>query len=162
MLGCITLRSFIGRQLLNRSLTVAAPKALEQITSGCYPVRALRTQEYLYIRNHEPDRWPAGNPETMYHNVDGGPTKFVLLHSFDKYYRMSLGKPPAEDLYLVQEGPDNVRNVAADLKYAETKRRLREKMEELLRAEGDPRLLGNADCFETIGWTGNRKQAFDT
>ena len=57
---------------------------------------------------------------------------------------------------------DNVRNVAADLKYAETKRRLREKMEELLRAEGDPRLLGNADFFETIGWTGNRKQAFDT
>ena len=127
-----------------------------------YPVRALRTREYLYIRNYEPDRWPAGNPETLYNNVDGSPTKFVLLYSFDKYYRMSFGKRPAEELYLVQKDPDNVRNVASDPKYAETKRQLREKMEKLLRAEGDPRLLGNADFFETIGWTGNRKQAFDT
>ena len=29
-----------------------------------YPVRAIRTPQYLYIRNYEPDRWPAGNPET--------------------------------------------------------------------------------------------------
>ena len=27
-----------------------------------YPVRAIRTPEYLYVRNYEPDRWPVGNP----------------------------------------------------------------------------------------------------
>ena len=28
-----------------------------------YPCRALRTKEYLYIRNLRPDLWPAGDPE---------------------------------------------------------------------------------------------------
>ncbi|MHC4995985.1 MAG: sulfatase family protein, partial [Planctomycetota bacterium] len=27
-----------------------------------YPGRAIRTRDYLYIRNYEPDRWPAGDP----------------------------------------------------------------------------------------------------
>ena len=34
-----------------------------------YPVRCIRTGDYLYVRNYEPDRWPAGNPETGYTNV---------------------------------------------------------------------------------------------
>ena len=40
-----------------------------------YPVRAVRTREFLYVRNYEPDRWPAGNPETGYTNVDNSPSK---------------------------------------------------------------------------------------
>ena len=40
-----------------------------------YPVRALRTPDYLYVYNFAPDRWPAGNPETGYRNVDDGATK---------------------------------------------------------------------------------------
>ena len=27
-----------------------------------YPQRALRTQDFLYIRNFAPDRWPMGSP----------------------------------------------------------------------------------------------------
>ena len=27
-----------------------------------YPQRALRTRDFLYIRNYEPDRWPMGDP----------------------------------------------------------------------------------------------------
>ena len=27
---------------------------------GGYPCRAVRTKDFLYIRNFEPDRWPAG------------------------------------------------------------------------------------------------------
>ena len=29
---------------------------------GGYPCRAIRTHEFLYIQNFEPDRWPAGTP----------------------------------------------------------------------------------------------------
>jgi arylsulfatase A-like enzyme len=34
-----------------------------------YPGRAIRTHDYLYIRNFEPDRWPAGDPP-LYGDVD--------------------------------------------------------------------------------------------
>src|SRR5436190_10337832 len=54
-----------------------------------YPVRAIRTREFLYVRNYEPDRWPAGNPETGYTNVDDGPTKEFVLSGFDDYFRLS-------------------------------------------------------------------------
>ena len=127
-----------------------------------YPVRAIRTEKFLYVRNYEPDRWPAGNPETGYRNCDNSPTKSFLLSKFDKYYRMSFGKRPAEELYLVGEDPDNLHNLAYDQRYAQTKRELRERMEEMLRGEGDPRMLGRAEVFETIDYTGSRKHAYDT
>jgi len=126
-----------------------------------YPVRAIRTADFLYVRNYEPDRWPAGDPETGYRNVDDGPTKEFLLSGFDEYYKMSFGKRPAEALYLVKTDPDCINNVATDLKYAQTKRQLLEKMEETLRGEGDPRMLGRADFFDTIEYTGPRKHSYD-
>jgi arylsulfatase A-like enzyme len=127
-----------------------------------YPVRAIRTREFLYVRNFEPDRWPAGNPETGYRNVDDSPTKEFLLSGFDEYYRMSFGKRPAEELYNVQSDPDCVKNLADDLAFAQTKRTLRERMMATLRDEGDPRVLGQAEFFETIRYTGPRKHAWDT
>ena len=49
-----------------------------------YPVRAIRTNDYLYIRNFRPDRWPAGDPEQYvavgpFGDIDGGPSKSVVL-----------------------------------------------------------------------------------
>ena len=54
-----------------------------------------------------------------------------------------------------------MKNLATDPKYAMTKRQLREKMEEMLRSEGDPRILGRADFFDTIEYTGPRKHSYD-
>lgn len=126
-----------------------------------YPVRAIRTPEFFYVRNYEPDRWPAGNPETGYTNVDDGPTKDLLTSDFDEYYRLSFGKRPAEELYLIGEDPECMKNVADDPKYALKKRQLRERMEEILRGEGDPRMLGRADFFDTIRYQGPRKHSYD-
>jgi arylsulfatase A-like enzyme len=126
-----------------------------------YPIRAIRTTEYLYIRNYEPDRWPAGNPETGYRNCDDGPTKQFLLSGFDEYYRMSFGKRPPEELYRIKTDPDGVKNLAADPKFAPVKTELRQKMEDMLRQEGDPRMLGNAAFFDTIEYTGPKKHSWD-
>ena len=126
-----------------------------------YPVRAIRTPEFLYVRNYEPDRWPAGNPETGYRNVDDGPSKEFLLSGFDNYYRMSFGRRPAEELYLIKEDPDCVTNLAPDPAYAKVKRELRDRMDAMLREEGDPRALGHADFFDTIDYTGPRKHSYD-
>jgi hypothetical protein len=126
-----------------------------------YPVRAIRTPEFLYVRNYAPDRWPAGNPETGYTNVDDGPTKTLITSTFDEYYRMSFGKRPAEELYKIDEDPECMRNLAIDPKYVLVKRKLMERMEEQLRSEGDPRMLGNASFFDTIRYTGPRKHTYE-
>ena len=126
-----------------------------------YPVRALRTPEYLYIRNYEPDRWPAGNPETGYRNCDNSPTKSQVLRSFDKYYRLSFGKRPAEELYAISEDADCVRNLAADAAFAEVKAKLRSEMEKMLREDGDPRALGKAKIFDTYKYTGRRTHSYE-
>ena len=44
-----------------------------------YPVRGIFKNDQLYVKNFEPDRWPAGNPETGYLNCDGSPTKTEIL-----------------------------------------------------------------------------------
>jgi arylsulfatase A-like enzyme len=126
-----------------------------------YPVRAIRTPEFLYIRNYEPDRWPAGDPETGYRNVDDSPTKTLLISRFDEYYQMSFGKRPAEAMYLVNKDPDCIKDISKEPEYAQAKRQLREKMEEILRGEGDPRMLGRADFFDTIQYTGPRGHSYD-
>ena len=50
----------------------------------------------IYLRNYEPDRWPAGNPETGYLNTDGSPTKTVILEArtipgMKKYWEWNFG-----------------------------------------------------------------------
>ncbi len=127
-----------------------------------YPVRAIRTREYLYVRNYEPDRWPAGNPETGYRNCDSGPTKTRLLRGFDEYYRMSFGKRPAEELYRVDTDPECVHDLASDPEHAETKARLRSELQTRLERDGDPRALGQAAVFDTYKYTGARRHAYST
>jgi arylsulfatase A-like enzyme len=126
-----------------------------------YPVRAIRTPEYLYIHNYEPDRWPAGNPETNYPNVDNSPTKTLLTSRFDESYRLSFGKRPREELYLVSEDPDCINNLARDPEHRAMKERLRGEMEAALRAEGDPRMLGEGWIFDTYEYTGARDHSYE-
>ena len=38
-----------------------------------YPIRGIVKGGFLYLKNFKPERWPAGNPETGYLNVDGSP-----------------------------------------------------------------------------------------
>ena len=44
-----------------------------------YPIRGIIKGDFLYLINFETSRWPAGNPETGYMNVDGSPTKTEVL-----------------------------------------------------------------------------------
>ncbi|HBY60952.1 MAG TPA: heparan N-sulfatase, partial [Solibacterales bacterium] len=57
-----------GQVESGRTVTLAGKERhdLGRPNDAGYPVRAIRTNEWLYLRNYEPDRWPAGNPETGY------------------------------------------------------------------------------------------------
>ncbi|AKJ64615.1 sulfatase [Kiritimatiella glycovorans] len=118
-----------------------------------YPVRCIRTPRYLYVRNYHPERWPAGNPETLFTNCDGSPTKdrVIELHetgvtSF--YYALAFGKRPAEELYDIVEDPSCMTDLAARPEYAGLKEQLRTELEDELRETGDPRVFGNGDIFD--------------
>jgi arylsulfatase A-like enzyme len=127
-----------------------------------YPVRGIRTTEYLYTRNYEPDRWPVGNPETGYRNCDDSPTKSLLLGMTGQFYEWNFGKRPAEELYRIDRDPDCIRNLADDPSFAAVKARLRSEMEEMLRQDADPRVLGKGAIFDTYKYVGNRAHAYDT
>jgi arylsulfatase A-like enzyme len=120
--------------------------------SGGYPMRAIRTDEFLYIRNFTPDRWPSGTPdwqnayfeEGWLGDCDNGPAKFYLwAHRDDPdvapLYDLSFAKRPAEELYVLQDDPHQMRNVADEPEHAAVKARLRERLMEALAATDDPR-----------------------
>lgn len=126
-----------------------------------YPVRAIRTPEFLYVHNYEPDRWPAGNPETSYPNCDNSPTKTLVTFHFDRFYRLCFGKRPAEELYRVADDPDCVKNLAGDPALQATKTNLRAEMEAMLKADEDPRVLGRGAIFDTYKYLGDRGHSYD-
>lgn len=127
-----------------------------------YPVRAIRTDEWLYVRNYAPERWPAGNPETNFPNCDGGPTKDWVVAQRDRFFDLAFGKRPAESLYRVDRDPACLDDRARDPTLAPTLATLRERMEAQLREEKDPRVLGFGEIFDTYPWYGSRVHAYDT
>lgn len=128
-----------------------------------YPVRAIRTKEYLYVHNFFPDRWPAGNPETDYGNADPCPTKELLKSLGGYYYELALGKRQPDELYRLSDDAANIRNLANDLAYSKTMSELRERMMSMLRAEEDPRALGRGDVFDTYQYMEpTHRKGYDT
>jgi N-sulfoglucosamine sulfohydrolase len=127
-----------------------------------YPVRAIRTPEYLYIHNYEPGRWPAGNPETGYRNCDASPTMDLILRSFNEYYSLSFGMRPREELYRITDDPDCVNNLAESAEHRQAKEDLREEMEQKLRDEEDPRMFGRGEIFESYDYVGGDGHSYQT
>lgn len=120
-----------------------------------YPRRAIYTKDYSYIINYEPDRWPMGGPDYgsshqgLYGDTDAGPSKSYFIEnrndkSVSHLFDLSFGKLPGEELYLIQEDPSQMTNVAYDESYSEIKTLLKNRMEEYQRLTGDPRVNGES------------------
>ncbi len=118
-----------------------------------YPMRAIRTHRYAYIRNYEPDRWPAGDPDYnappqgFFGDVDRGVTKaFLMANALDPeirpYYLMAYGRRPAEELYDMREDPHQLRNVAGDPAMTAVRQELQWRLNAYLQAHDDPRQRG--------------------
>lgn len=131
-----------------------------------YPQRALRTPQFLYIRNFAPDRWPAGDPRSLdknsqpgpqhgaYHDIDAGPSlAFLTRHHGDpkiaRFLELAVGKRPAEELYDIQKDPGCLVNLAAQPAHAATRQQLAKELDDYLRTTGDARATGNGELWET-------------
>lgn len=118
-----------------------------------YPMRCIRTHKYAYIKNYEPDRWPAGDPDfyssnrTFFGDVDSGATKALLLEKsmnrkIHPYYLLAFGRRPSEELYDMISDPDQLTNLANNSKYTKLKNQLKRRMNQYLKKTGDPRQNG--------------------
>jgi uncharacterized sulfatase len=131
-----------------------------------YPQRALRTPEYLYIRNFRPDRWPAGDPvlagengrplapHSGYKDIDPGPTLELMIAKADdpamkRYLDLAVAKRPAEELFDVRTDPYCLTNLASLPALATVKQKLATQLEDYLRQTGDPRVLDGGEIWET-------------
>jgi len=114
-----------------------------------YPCRAIRTRDYLYVWNIEPDLWPAGDPETHfavgpYGDVDNTNHKIFLMEhrespEFKRFFDLGFGKRPEEELYDLKTDPDQIRNIAADADRTEVVKALRDRVQDWMHRTGDPR-----------------------
>ncbi len=126
-----------------------------------YPMRAIRTKDFLYVLNFKPDRWPAGDPgefedfdpNVTFGDIDHSPTKQYMMdhqNDFPERYDLGFGKRPGEELYDLQKDTDQIHNVALDPDYRKIKDELYEKMMDELRKTEDPRVMGKGDKFDKM------------
>lgn len=118
-----------------------------------YPMRAIRTDGHLYIRNLEPDRWPAGDPP-IFGEVDPSPTKDFVREGegtadFGQYFQAAFAKRPPEELYDNALGSSQISNAAGLDSLASVQESLAERLDQHLLATSDPRALGHPPDWES-------------
>lgn len=142
--------------------------AQEAPDMGGYPMRAIRTPGFLYIRNYEPGRWPNGTPNwekaafpgAWLGDTDGGPTKDYIVANKDgdeahrRAWNWCFAKRPAEELYDLGKDPDQLVNLAGEAAYSETLKKLATQLVDELSATGDPRHTDAPVLFDSYPYFG--------
>ena len=127
-----------------------------------YPSRAIITEDYIYIHNRAPDRWPQGEPPNFTDTHRSILSNKMDLSS-DEYINLEnwlLGKRPEEELYDIREDPFQRNNLLANTAglFNEPaiklkKESLKEKLEKYLHETSDPGLT-NPDHFSSNSFLG--------
>jgi arylsulfatase A-like enzyme len=142
-----------------------------------YPQRAIQTNEFLYIINFMPDRYPMGAPYNLdglginpsyqelqenthitYADLDASPTKaWMITHRADEKWKMhwdlGFGMRPSEELYDLNKDPDYLNNVAYDSEYSLIKEKMSKQLIQILKSTSDPRITGDGKTFDKPPYT---------
>lgn len=124
-----------------------------------YPMRAIRTDSFLYIRNFAPERWPAGDPPYFADPPGEYRPKRAVLEIKDTeegrpFFDLCFEKRPGEELYDLSTDPDQLVNVASKPEYAAAKKELRQRLQVYLEETGDPRARGGDGGWDAMPWLG--------
>ncbi|MEM9479331.1 MAG: sulfatase [Verrucomicrobiota bacterium] len=142
-----------------------------------YPQRAIRTNEFLYIVNFKPDRYPMGDPYNVTKDsepswdelisntfitmgdLDASPTKAWVVQNrndpkWKPFYDITAGKRPREELYDLKNDPHQMNNVAGEEKFAEVKADLEARLMAELKSAEDPRLAEGKSIFDAPPYVG--------
>lgn len=130
-----------------------------------YPIRGIRTRDYLLLLNLRPDRWPAGDPVKHqsvgpYGDIDNGPIKTFLMNKrndpgMQRYFELSFEHRPAVELYDLRKDPDQLVNVADKPEYAAVQSSLKQRVMDWMRATNDPRLNPGDDSIDHFFYHGD-------
>jgi len=128
----------------------------------CYPIRAIRTNEYLYIRNLKPDRWPGGDPpyylDMFWWFVYDWPSASYIVKNKDNpeislFFDINVAKRPLEELYDIKNDPGCFNNLAGKQEYKTLSESLWNELKEKIIQQKDPRMFGKGDCFDSSPMT---------
>ena len=131
-----------------------------------YPVRSLRTPDFLYVVNFKPERYPMGGPQKLagenppsweevnantrltYADVDAGPTRTWMLQNRDNpefamQWELGFGQRDEIELFDLKKDPHQVNNVANTTGYREVQEELHAQLMAELEKNQDPRLDGD-------------------
>ena len=133
-----------------------------------YPCRAIRTKDYLYIRNFEPTRWPSGSPNAAdcaraipYGEIDSSPTKtFMMDHredpQVDRLAELAFGTRGEHEFFDVTADPAQMRNLAGEASARKPMATLRDRLMKRLAESGDPRALGKPAPWDFYPYYGRK------
>jgi arylsulfatase A-like enzyme len=147
--------------------------ARARINNLPYPQRAIRTKDFLYIRNFKPDRWPMGvgpgyglpdgelpatnlvesNTFSCFGDMDASPTKAWIVENRNqagiaRFFDYAFGRRPAEELFDLASDPQQTKNLADSKDYRDVKQKLSSRLMEVLTKTGDPRVTGKGSLFD--------------
>jgi arylsulfatase A-like enzyme len=160
MTGLSLLPLLAGKKQSGRDAVFVERERHANVRKGdlSYPARAIRTKEFLYVRNFRPDRWPAGDREKWksvgpFGDCDGSPSKeFILAHrdepKFAEFFQRAFDKRPAEELFDLSKDPHQIVNVADRAEYATAKKKLRKRLDRWMKVTSDPRVFGDNDPWD--------------
>ncbi|MEM7143856.1 MAG: sulfatase [Verrucomicrobiota bacterium] len=139
-----------------------------------YPMRAIRSKDYLYIRNFKTDRWPMGTPQnaanvtnpdelyalgletrTAYPDLDGSLTKAYMMSQRDQpgtdaeLFALTMTQRPSEELYHIKKDPEHLENLTNDPELAPVLEKFRSQVDKIMQDTKDPRLN---DAFDRAPW----------
>lgn len=117
-----------------------------------YPVRTIRTERYELVWNIKPERYPVGN---NLNESEDFAVKAEIIRMKDndqhstKMYRDAFDFRPEFELHDMQNDPYGLVNLAGEPQYREVSDSLFSILKEKLYKDGDPRLLGRGDVWES-------------
>lgn len=147
-----------------------------------YPQRAIRTKDFLYIRNFKPDRWPMGtgpgygapaapmpsvdaltnNTFVAFGDLDASPTKaWIATHpnqADGRFFNIAFGRRPEEELFDLRTDADQTKNVADEKGYESVRKELFARLMKILKETGDPRVTGDGTTFDKPPFSGEWKR----
>ena len=140
-----------GRPIAHRNAVFVERERHANVRKGDlgYPVRGIRTKEFLYLRNFEPNRFPAGDPQKWvavgpYGDIDDSPSKQLIMSdsaNYAFYFNRTLKKRGSEELYDLKNDPSQLHNLANEKRYDKQKNKLKIELEAWMKRTNDPRLI---------------------